>query len=58
MSSVQEKLAEFFADYEARTNRALADPPEVDTEATAAAFADCFIGALSCLRPYSWGAGH
>lgn len=43
--SLEARLTRFFGDYEARTNRALADPPEVDVEATAAAFADCFIEA-------------
>lgn len=38
-------LEKFFADYEARVNRALGDIPEVDVEATAGAFADCFIEA-------------
>jgi len=36
-------LRTFFAAYEARTNAALADPPEVDVEATAAAFAPYFV---------------
>jgi hypothetical protein len=39
------KLEEFFAAYAARTNAALADPPKVDVEAAASAFADSFIGA-------------
>ncbi|KUG20835.1 MAG: hypothetical protein KO206_02305 [Methanomicrobiaceae archaeon] len=36
---------EFFAAYAAGFNNALADPPEVDVEAAAGAFADCFIAA-------------
>lgn len=43
--SLDTKLTQFFGNYEARTNRALADPPEVDVEATAGAFAECFIEA-------------
>jgi hypothetical protein len=34
---------EFFAAYESRMNRALADPTEIDIEETAAAFADSFV---------------
>jgi hypothetical protein len=45
MSRTGPRLAEFFAEYEARTNRALADPARLDIEATAKAFADCFIAA-------------
>ena len=45
MPSTDPRLAEFFAEYEARTNRALADPPRLDVEATAKAFADSFVGA-------------
>lgn len=45
MDNVVERLAAFFAEYEARTNRALADPPDVDVEATVEAFANCFVGA-------------
>lgn len=45
MAEIEQKLKKFFADYEARTNRALVDPPEVDVEATAGAFADCFVEA-------------
>lgn len=37
-------LDAFFADYERRTNAALADPAALDVEASAAAFAECFIG--------------
>lgn len=40
-----EDLEQFFTEYEARMNRALEDPPEVDVEATAAAFAHCFVEA-------------
>src|SRR5262245_18423540 len=40
-----ERMAQFFQAYEARMNRALADPPHVDVEATARAFADCFVEA-------------
>lgn len=43
--SLDARLTRFFGNYEARTNRALADPPEVDVEATAGAFAECFIEA-------------
>jgi len=35
----------FFADYERRFNRALSDPSEIDVEATAGAFAECFVEA-------------
>jgi hypothetical protein len=35
----------FFAAYAAGFNKALADTPEIDVEATAGAFADCFIAA-------------
>jgi hypothetical protein len=38
-------LEDFFTEYEARTNRALSATPDVDTEAIAQAFADCFIEA-------------
>lgn len=38
-------LNKFFAEYAARVNRALAEPPELNIEETAAAFADCFIEA-------------
>ncbi len=38
-------LERFFDAYAARFARALADPPEIDVEATAAAFADCFVEA-------------
>lgn len=42
---MEQRLREFFAAYEARTNKALADPPEVDVDATVSAFADCFVEA-------------
>jgi hypothetical protein len=45
MKTTDQKLKEFFAEYEARITRALAEPPVVDIEATMAAFADCFIEA-------------
>lgn len=38
-------LERFFADYEAMVNKALGTPPEMDLEATAAAFGECFIAA-------------
>ena len=38
-------LEAFFAAYAARFNAALADPPVEDVEATAGAFAACFVGA-------------
>jgi len=40
-----EQIRQFFSDYAARFNRALQDPPVEDVEASAGAFADCFIGA-------------
>jgi hypothetical protein len=40
-----QKIERFFAEYEARTNRALAEPPVVDVEETASAFAGCFVAA-------------
>ncbi len=45
MTTTAERLERFFADYEARTNRALADPDDVDLDATAAAFAEWFVAA-------------
>jgi hypothetical protein len=45
MDTRHQALQQFFAEYEARFNRALEEPPEVDVEATAGAFTDCFIGA-------------
>ena len=38
-------IERFFEEYAAQFARALADPPEVDAGATAAAFADCFVEA-------------
>lgn len=38
-------IERFFEAYAARFARAIADPPEVDVEAAANAFADCFVGA-------------
>ncbi|HWR25053.1 MAG TPA: hypothetical protein VN278_02355 [Methanosarcina sp.] len=43
MDNINRRLEEFFREYEARFNRALAGT--VDAEATANAFADCFIEA-------------
>lgn len=47
-------IERFFEAYGAQFARALADPPEIDVEATAGAFADCFIEAgprgVSCGR--------
>ena len=43
--TVDRGLSDFFAAYEARTNQALADPPDVDVEATVSAFAEAFIHA-------------
>ena len=40
-----DKIREFFAQYEARVNRALGEMPEIDAKATAEAFSDCFIAA-------------
>jgi hypothetical protein len=45
MDTLNCRLERFFAEYEARFNRALGENPEEDVEATAAAFADSFIGA-------------
>jgi hypothetical protein len=42
---MSKKLEEFFAAYAARTNHALADPPKIDVEASASAFASSFVGA-------------
>ena len=41
----ESELQTFFAEYAARFNRALGETPELDVEATAAAFADCFVAA-------------
>lgn len=47
-------IERFFEAYAAQFARALADPPEIDAGATAAAFADCFVEAgprgVSCGR--------
>ena len=45
MNSTVQTVEKFFEEYAARTNRALGEQPEVDVEATAAAFADCFVEA-------------
>jgi cytochrome c1 len=45
METNDPRLAEFFAAYETRTNSALQEKPEVDVEAVAGAFTDCFIEA-------------
>ena len=45
MEPFNRQLERFFAEYEARFNRALAENPEEDIEATAAAFAEYFIAA-------------
>ena len=45
MENIDQKLEEFFAGYEAQFNKALGPTPEVDVEATAGAFADCFVEA-------------
>ena len=45
MHHTDERLERFFADYAERFNRALAEPPVVDVEGTAAAFAGCFVEA-------------
>jgi hypothetical protein len=44
-NTINQRLEKFFADYEARTNRAFADPPIVDTEESAAVYTECFIEA-------------
>ena len=43
MDNTNEKIEEFFAEYETRFNRALAG--EIDVEDTANSFTDCFIEA-------------
>jgi hypothetical protein len=45
MTVHDQRLTKFFADYETRTNRALADVPQLDMEEATKAFADCFIAA-------------
>jgi hypothetical protein len=42
---MDEILKQFFAEYEARFNKAISEPPEIDVQGTAAAFSDCFIEA-------------
>jgi hypothetical protein len=43
--TVNQRIEEFFERYEARLSGALAETPEVNVEATAAAFTACFIEA-------------
>ena len=43
--AVVKTMQDFFAAYEAGFNRALADSAEINVEATAGAFADCFTAA-------------
>jgi hypothetical protein len=47
MNNVQQEniLRRFFSEYEARFNRAIADPAQMDVEGMAAAFAESFLGA-------------
>jgi hypothetical protein len=45
MDTYNRLLEQFFAEYEARFNRALGENAEDEIEATAAAFSDSFIGA-------------
>ena len=45
MYPADEGMERFFARYAERFNLALADPPVMDVEGTAAAFADCFVAA-------------
>jgi hypothetical protein len=45
MGTVRQELEAFFGEYEARVNSALREPPQINVEATARAFADCFIAA-------------
>ncbi len=42
---IHRRVETFFAEYQDRLARALQEPPEVDAQATAAAFADCFVEA-------------
>ncbi len=42
---MDEILKQFFAEYEARFNKAMGESPEIDIEGMAGAFADCFIEA-------------
>ena len=46
MKEMDDKIREFFAQYEARVNRALGDAPKVDAKATTEAFSDSFIAAI------------
>ena len=41
----QKRINDFFSEYAAGFNNALADAPKADVEATAGAFADCFVEA-------------
>src|SRR5262245_6783828 len=43
--TINQRIEEFFARYEARLSGALAQTPEVNVEATASAFTVCFIEA-------------
>lgn len=45
MQAVKRQLEQFFVQYETRMTNALATPPRVDVDATAAAFAECFLEA-------------
>ena len=42
---MNDKIREFFFQYEARVNKALEETPVFDAKATAEAFSDCFIAA-------------
>lgn len=41
--NMEARLGDFFAEYAARFNRSLTDSPVIDVEATAGAFAGCFL---------------
>jgi hypothetical protein len=45
MDNTRQQIEAFFQEYADRLNRALSNPPEVDVDATADAFAECFIEA-------------
>jgi hypothetical protein len=45
MDTRQQKIREFFSDYEARFNKALLNPPVIDVEGVADAFAPFFVEA-------------
>ncbi|HEV7644111.1 MAG TPA: hypothetical protein VGO50_09245 [Pyrinomonadaceae bacterium] len=45
MGDINNILEKFFREYEARTNRALSESPEVNAKETAEAFANCFVEA-------------